>query len=297
MVQRILITGGDGQLGQALAHSQTPHQLIVLNQQALDITSADQINQVFAVYQPDLVINAAAFTAVDAAQTQKELAFKVNRDAVQYLAQACQKKAIALCHISTDYVFDGEQDRPWRETDLPNPMNVYGQSKLAGEQVLQHILPQHLIVRVSWLFAKQGHNFVKTMLRLFGEREEVSVVNDQIGRPTGAADLANALLYVADRLLMQTNAASFPYGVYHYSGGEPVSWYAFAAVIEQQMRARHFPILLKKLRAIRADQYPLPAPRPAYGVLDGEKGRQLLGWQEGQWQACLGDLLDECHSN
>ena len=263
---KILITGSNGQLGRCLAdvaEHYPDYDFHFKTSKELDITTKEQIRSLFAQEKFDYCINCAAYTAVDKAETDKENAFLVNAEAVKYLAEACKYNNTTLIHISTDFVFDGTKGIPYTEDDLPNPINVYGASKLKGEQYIQGILNNFFIIRTSWVYSEYGHNFVKTMLRLGEDREELSVVNDQIGTPTYAGDLANTIMEII--ITKTTN-----FGLYHYSNEGLISWYDFAKAI--------FAIkgMNIKVNPIPSEAYPTPAKRPMYSVLDKTKIKQVF---------------------
>jgi len=263
---KILITGSNGQLGkciQDVAEEYPEYDFHFKTSTDLDITSQEKINTLFAREKFDYCINCAAYTSVDKAETDKKNAFLVNAEAVKYLAEACKYNNTTLIHISTDFVFDGTKGIPYTEDDLPNPINVYGASKLKGEQYIQGILNNFFIIRTSWVYSEYGHNFVKTMLRLGEDREELSVVNDQIGTPTYAGDLANTIMEII--ITKTTN-----FGLYHYSNEGLISWYDFAKAI--------FAIkgMNIKVNPIPSEAYPTPAKRPIYSVLDKTKIKQVF---------------------
>jgi len=235
----------------------------------------------------DAVINAAAYTAVDRAESEQSLAMAVNGEAVGGLAQACADRGVPLIHLSTDYVFDGRSPSPYREGDATNPINAYGRSKLAGENRIREILPQHIILRTSWVFSPYGANFLKTMLRLGAERDELRVVNDQIGAPTAAVDIAAAVHAVLHRLRAQPSSALF--GTFHYTAEGRVSWYDFAAAILAGGR-KFFPIKAK-LQAIDTSQYPTPAARPHNSLLDCSKIKSVYDIAQVPWENGMRDAI------
>jgi dTDP-4-dehydrorhamnose reductase len=287
---KILVTGGNGQVGWELKRqgSKSAHKVVVLDRQGLDISSADDITRVFAEVKPDLLINAAAYTAVDKAETESELAFSINRDAVESLARACKKQAIPLFHISTDYVFDGSKDKPYNESDPVAPLGVYGQSKLEGEQAVEKILDQYVILRTAWVFGVHGHNFVKTILRVGRERDTLNVVNDQFGGPTSAAGIAAALLSLADQYNTEGELA---WGIYHYSGAPFTSWHGFATEIIK-LASKHglidHPVTVNP---IPTEQYPTPAARPKNSRLSCALLEQTFGIQADDWQKALAAIV------
>lgn len=263
---KVLVTGAKGQVGSEIVKAvPAGFTVIGLGSNDLDITNQQQVITAIAQHKPDLIINAAAYTAVDKAETDVETAYAVNEKAVALLAQAAHEADIPLFHISTDYVFDGQATTPYKETDPVNPQSVYGASKLAGEQALERINAKHIILRTSWVFGATGNNFVKTMLRLAKERDEISVVADQYGCPTSARSIAEVLWKLAEKY---TQENSLPWGIYHFSNGPACTWYEFACeIFEQAVKAG---VLAKKpiVNAISTAEYPTPAERPAWSVLD-----------------------------
>ena len=286
MSKTILITGAGGQVSHELAIADSPHRLIALTQQQLEITDVAQIAKAFETYQPDILINAAAYTQVDLAEKEAELAFAINRDGVANLAQACKKLDIPMLHISTDYVFDGSKQGAYKESDPIAALGVYGASKAAGDAVLQATLEQHIILRTSWVFSATGNNFVKTMLRLGREREALGIVNDQHGCPTSARSIAEVLLDIAAKYL-QGEAGEW--GVYHYCNQPQTTWFGFAQAIFQQ--AGGFENL--NLNAIATSDYPTPAQRPQNSVLDCAKIKAQFGIEQADWTDELALVLDQ----
>jgi len=267
-----------------LAAADSPHRLVALTRQQLEITDPVQIAKAFASYQPDILINAAAYTQVDLAENEAELAFTINRDGVANLAQACKKLDIPMLHISTDYVFDGSKQGTYKESDPVAAPGVYGESKAEGDAVLQATLEQHIILRTSWVFSATGNNFVKTMLRLGKEREELGIVNDQHGCPTSARSIAAVLLNIADRYLQ---GRVVEWGTYHYCNQPATTWFGFAQAIFQQ--AGGFDSL--KLNAIATSDYPTPARRPQNSVLDCAKLEANFSIEQANWMDELGLVL------
>lgn len=275
----IIVVGGTGQLGQCLSHVTKESKDITfhfLSEEDLDITHADKVNAAFEKYKPNYCINAAAYTAVDKAEEAVELATAINVTAVEYLAKACATYNTTLLHVSTDFVFDGKNSTPYTETDIPGPLGVYGQTKLDGELVIPELLKRYYIVRTSWLYSPFAANFMKTMIRLGSERDTLSVVNDQIGTPTQALDLAAVLVHI----IKTDISGNHPYGLYHFSNEGQCSWYDFA---EQIFINNNIKIDLKP---IPTSAYPTPAERPKYSVLDKSKIKNTFGitirsWEEG----------------
>lgn len=274
---KILVTGANGQLGkciQDLAGKYSDLSFVFTDHKEFDITSQENVNKFFEDQKFDYCINCAAYTAVDKAETEKEMAFLINAEAVKYLALACKETDTTLIHISTDFVFDGKKGEPYTEEDKPNPINVYGASKLKGEQYVQKILKKYFIVRTSWVYSQHGHNFVKTMLRLAKERDELNVVCDQFGSPTYAGDLAKVILNI---ILMNKTL----YGLYHYSNEGVVSWYDFAKIIFEEGSVK------VNLKPIKTEKYPTPAKRPAFSVMDKAKIKQELKFEIPNWRDSL----------
>jgi len=282
----IWITGAGGQVGHELAIADGRHRLVALSRQQLDITDPLQIEEAFAAHQPDIVINAAAYTQVDRAEQEPERAFAINRDGVANLAQACRKLGIPLLHTSTDYVFDGSKPAAYQETDSLAPPGVYGKSKAEGEALLQGTLERHIILRTSWVFSATGNNFVKTMLRLGKERDELGIVNDQHGCPTSARSIAEVLLNIADKYLQ---GHEIEWGTYHYCNQPETTWFGFAQAIFQQ--ATGFENL--NLNPIATSEYPTPAQRPQNSMLDCTKIQAQFGIEQGDWAGELALVLDQ----
>lgn len=287
----VLITGAKGQVGAELIKTApTDFTVIGLGSEQLDITDQQGIQSVMADYKPNLIINAAAYTAVDKAESDADTAFAVNEQGVAYLAQAASAANISLFHISTDYVFAGTAHSPYKETDPVNPQSVYGASKLAGEQVLASTLKKHIILRTSWVFGATGNNFVKTMLRLGKERDELSVVADQHGCPTSARSIAKVLWQLAQ---LYVDEGSLAWGIYHFSNSPACTWYDFANEIFAQAVTAGLLDKQPTLHPITSTEYPTPAQRPAWSVLDCHKIDNLLSIKHENWQDQLNNLLEE----
>jgi len=286
----ILVTGSEGQLGNELRElsSKFPqHQFIFTDVNELDITQKEAIDVFFANNEIDCVINCAAYTHVDKAEEEEALAKNINVLAVKYLAQACTKHKAELIHISTDYVFDGKNHRPYRETDFTNPQSVYGQTKLEGEHMIEEFAKTAIIIRTSWLYSSYGHNFVKTMLKYGKERDELNVVYDQIGTPTYAANLAFIILKNVDdtQWLQGTH-------IFHYSDEGVCSWFDFAKEI---IDLSNYDC---KINAIESKDYPLPAERPFYSVLNKAKIKDdLEGIEIPYWKDSLKLCLQKIKEN
>ena len=292
---RILLTGAKGQLGWEILKQAPDHALdcIGIDIEDADITNPDQVNRVIADTRPDLLINSAAYTRVDAAETDTKAAFAVNRDAAGHIADTCAAKRIPLLHISTDFVFDGKKTAPYVETDPVAPLSVYGQSKAAGEDAVRKALNRHLIIRTAWLYGVHGNNFVKSMLRLSRNNNQLRVVSDQVGCPTFAADLAESLLALCHRIGDQK---AVQWGTYHLCGRGEVSWHGFAESIFE-IAGRLGMAANVKVAPISTPEYPTPALRPAFSVLSCQKIRAQFGIDPPPWRASLEKMLKRLSKN
>jgi len=278
---KILLFGSKGQIGRELVELAANKNISTFNFDidSVDITDAIQVARAFAIDNAiDVVINAAAYTAVENAEAEPTKAFAVNADGVKILSLECQKHHIPLLHISTDYVFSGEKNAPYTEDDLAMPLGVYGKSKLKGETLLRTTWEQHIILRVSWVFGKYGKNFVKTMLQLAQKKQPINVVNDQFGCPTAAADVARVLLELAEKIVNGKRL----WGIYHYSGKPAVSWYQFATKIIDQ-----------KINATTTKEFPTIAPRPKNSELAVEKITKTFGIVRHGWEEYLQRVIAE----
>ncbi len=273
---KILITGREGQVGQSLTNLSSKYgfEVCSFSKTQLDVTNIPNVDAIFDQIKPDLVINAAAYTAVNKAENDPKQAYAINGLGPKILANACNKVGIPLFHISTDYVFDGRLDRPYVEQDSPNPKNVYGKSKLEGEIAVQERLKQHIILRTSWVFSATGNNFVKTMLRLGKDLKQISIVDDQIGGPTSANSIAHVLLKLADKYF---NCGDLSWGVYHYSGYPAVSWYQFAKEIFDEFAEKDIIETQPELIPIPSKEYPDSLERPNNSQLNCKKISSYLG--------------------
>lgn len=296
---KILITGSNGQVGSEvvslLNSSVGSHNCSIITEatrDVLDLSELGSIQRFLVFFAPDLIINAAAYTAVDRAENEKELAFSVNASAVREMAYYCKVSGCKLLQISTDYVFDGELDRPYVEGDPTNPASVYGCSKLAGERVIQEELEDYIILRTSWVFGVTGNNFVKTMLRLVKTKNEFSVVKDQLGSPTSARAIAETVVGIIDRLNSESQLDQL-WGIYHYSGWPYVSWAEFAREIFEQATHRNLIPYAPKVSDVGTADYPTPAPRPTNSRLDCSKLQSNFGIESDDWKRSLGLMLDE----
>ena len=288
---RIVVTGAQGQVGWELTRRALVlgHDVLAWDVAELDITDADAVDRALAASGAEIVINAAAYTAVDKAEQEPDLAFAVNCDGPAHLAAACARLNLPLLHISTDYVYDGGKTDPYVEEDPTTPLGVYGASKLAGDEAVQQRLSRSLILRVSWVFGIQGHNFVKTILRLAREREELRIVADQYGCPTFAGDIADTLLELAGRVA-EIDAQN-AWGIYHYCGAPATTWHGFARAIVELASARE-PLRVQTVTPITTADYPLPAARPINSILDCTRLQRNFNRVSCPWRQGLIALLD-----
>ncbi|MFA0037476.1 dTDP-4-dehydrorhamnose reductase [Vibrio sp. 10N.261.52.A1] len=287
---RVLITGCNGQVGSCLTEQLANNEkitVLALDRQHLDITNQDAVGAVVTEFQPNVIINAAAHTAVDKAEEEVALSYAINRDGPKYLAQAAQTIGAAILHISTDYVFEGNKVGDYIETDPTNPQGVYGESKLAGEIAVAESCDKHIIFRTAWVFGEHGNNFVKTMLRLGATRDALSIVGDQSGGPTYAGDIAKALIQIAKCI---TQGDTVEYGVYHFSGLPHVSWYEFAdAIFDVAVQQKLFENK-PALTSITTDQYPTPAKRPSNSRLSNKKIMTNFFIEASDWKVALNNI-------
>ena len=291
---KVLVTGADGQLGRELVRldRRVDFEVHGLNHQQLDITDKSQVQQIVARISPSLVINAAAYTNVDRAENESDLAYAANKDGPTYLARYCANNQVTLIHISTDYVFDGTNDRPYQESDLIAPLGVYGRSKAQGETAIRSILPNHIIVRTAWLYGVYGNNFVKTILKLAAEKTALRVVADQFGSPTSAEDLANALLTIIRKI----NAnEKFDWGTYHYCCRGITTWHGLAEKIIE-LAAPHAALKSRQVEAITTAEWPTPAKRPPYSALNCTRINSQFGIEPEPWQQSLKRAIDRIFS-
>ncbi|MBD2494568.1 dTDP-4-dehydrorhamnose reductase [Nostoc sp. FACHB-280] len=289
MNDSILLLGSNGQVGQELQKILTPqHKIIAYARPEIDLTQPDSLRQIIRDIQPKIIINAAAYTAVDKAEAEPELATAVNATAPEIIAQESEKLGAFLIHISTDYVFDGQQSQPYKETDATNPLNTYGKTKLAGEIAITQTTPHHIILRTAWVYGSFGKsNFVKTMLRLGKERPEIKVVTDQIGSPTWARDIAEVIAQIIPQLTPEIT------GTYHYTNSGVISWYDFAVAILEEAQQLGLPLTVQNIVPITTAEYPTLARRPAYAVLACGKISQVLGTHPAYWRHSLRLMLKE----
>lgn len=281
----VLLTGSNGQLGRCF-QDRLPAgwQVWATDTAELDITDYSKVLAAVKEYQPDAIVNAAAYTAVDKAESEPELAALVNKTGPENLARAAKEVGARLVHVSTDYVFDGTATVPYVETDKTNPLGVYGQTKLDGEIAVSTVLPDAIIIRTAWVFSEYGNNFVKTMLRLAKDRDELSIVSDQRGCPTYAGDIAQAII---DLLEKEAEA-----GIYHYCGDNEVAWSDFADAIFSSVKKQGMLANAPVVNAISTDQYPTPAKRPSYSTLNNNKIIQI-GITPSDWLKAISLVLSK----
>lgn len=278
---KILITGRHGQLGSELFDLQAnypQYQVVFVDREEMDLSNTDQIIEVLDKEQPNVIVSAGAYTAVDKAESDQELCDAINHIAVKTIGDWAAKNKAKVIHISTDYVFDGNSETPLKETDTPDPINVYGLTKLKGEEALQASGAAYVIIRTAWVYSIYGANFVKTMMRLMNEREELGVVADQVGTPTYARDLAQAIMDVI-------NAQNFVQGIYHYSNEGKISWYDFAVAIKEINGYN------TKMNAIGSDAFPTPAKRPNFSLLDKTKIKETYNVKVPNWRTSLEEMI------
>lgn len=291
----VLLIGCNGQVGQELQRSLADvGDITAVGRQELDLTDVDALRETIRSVQPDILVNAAAYTAVDKAESEVELANAVNAIAPAVMAEESQCLGSTLVHISTDYVFNGKTSSPYREGDLPQPLGAYGKSKLLGEDGVRQSCDNHIILRTAWVYGAKGKgNFAKTMLRLGGERDEVRVVADQVGTPTWSGDIAAAIAQ-----LLQRNASDQPVepGIYHFTNSGVASWYDFAVAIFEEAKSQGAPLQIKQVVPITTAEWPTPTERPAYSVLSGQKIAQLIGIAP-HWRRSLRQMLVEFYTS
>lgn len=275
----VLVTGSSGQLGQSLQFIASNYPEIFFhfyNSTELNISDLDNCKTVFSKIMPNYCINTAAYTAVDKAETEPEKAHLINVIGTKNLAEVCKDFSTVLLHVSTDFVFDGNKKTPYTEEDIPNPTGVYGQTKLDGEKTIQETFDNYFIIRTSWVYSQFGNNFMKTMLRLASERDSLSVVNDQIGSPTNAVDLAETIITIIKKSEISNQKTFF--GIYNFSNEGQCSWYDFAKKIFEINKIEI------DLQPILTSSYPTPAQRPAYSVLDKEKIKKVFNLEIKNWE-------------
>lgn len=315
----VLLIGAAGQLGQELQRKLPCVGTVVsLDRSRLDLTQTDQIYQAVYECKPDVIVNAAAYTAVDQAEREPELAHAINAEAPTTLAEIANRIGASLIHVSTDYVFDGQSHTPYQETALTGPISAYGRSKLAGEIGIRQACDRHIILRTAWVYGSWGKsNFVKTMLRLGGDRPEIRVVADQVGAPTWASDLAQAIAVFVLRCGTADSApqrlpSKLPledtsrgngrsreslWGTYHFTNSGVASWYDFSVAIFEIARQLGFPLQVQRVVPISTAEYPTPAQRPAYSVLSLKKTAAVLGGYPPHWRQSLKKMLAELYTH
>ncbi len=297
-MKQILLTGITGQLGKELQQILAPlGKVNGFSHQTLDLTQPDKICQVIRELKPDLIVNPAAYTAVDKAETETELANSINGTAPTIMAEEAQRLGATLMHVSTDYVFNGQKNTPYLEEDTPNPVNSYGNSKLLGEEGIKKSCDRYLILRTAWVYGSYGKgNFVKTMLRLGAEREELRVVVDQVGTPSWTGDIAQAMLGLLTKLAKEQTENSPPTGIYHFTNSGAISWYDFAVAIFEEATQLGFPLKVQRVVPITTAEYPTPAKRPTYSVLSGKKISAVLGSHPPHWRSGLRQMLKQLYA-
>jgi dTDP-4-dehydrorhamnose reductase len=293
---RILITGCNGQVGFELQRSLAPlGEVIALDRQTCDLAQLDVVRQLVRDVRPDVIVNAAAYTAVDKAEQEADLAHAINGIAPGVLAEEAVALGSLLVHYSTDYVFDGTGTGPYRETDAVNPQSAYGRSKLEGERAIMATSVKALILRTSWVFGAHGGNFIKTMLRLGQERESLRIVADQHGAPTSAALIADITAQIVGRFWLHGNRSNFPAGTYHLAAAGETSWHAYAQEIFRGARLRRVPLKVREdaVEPIATHEYPVPAARPANSRLDTTNLTRTFGVYLPPWEQGLNHVLDQ----
>jgi dTDP-4-dehydrorhamnose reductase len=282
-MKKILVIGSNGQLGNCIKKIaedfENKYEFIFTDSQNLDITNSDQIQSVFYDNKPDFCINASAYTAVDLAEKEPEKAFAVNAEGVGSIAEICADFKTTFIHVSTDYVFDGETNLDYAEDDFTNPIGVYGQSKLKGEELALDVNPKTIILRTSWLYSEFNKNFVKTMLNLFSQKEELGIVADQFGQPTNANDLAEAIMTIIE-------SSHKTFGVFHFSNYPETTWFDFAKKIAEFSKSNI------KLNPLTTEQYPTPAKRPKRSTMCLDKIEKAYKIEPKHWENSLEDCID-----
>ena len=286
---KILVLGCKGQLGRCLNDQlvNTDHEVIYTSREQIDIADFEVTKSKILGFSPDLIINATAYTAVDKAEEDQKTANLINHLAVKNIADICKQLECWLIHASTDYVFDGNSKVPYKEDDQTNPQGAYGETKLKGELAIQASGCKHIILRTAWVFSEYGNNFLKTMLRLGSERDELSIVGDQIGCPTYAQDIARSIVEIAPQLNSRNDN-----DIYHYCGDQPCSWYDFANAIFDQAMTNNLKIP-SIVNSIETTAYPTPAKRPAFSVLNCSKIENDFGVHASNWYGGIGQVISK----
>jgi dTDP-4-dehydrorhamnose reductase len=291
---KILLTGAQGQLGSEVNRHKgfkEKHQVIAMSRQELNIADAETVRATLHLHRPNAIINTAAYTLVDKAESESDKAFEVNAKALEYLATACQELNIPLLHISTDYVFNGQKPTSYVESDNIEPINVYGMSKWQGEEKLRSIAAKHIILRVSWVYGYYGQNFVKTILRLARERKELNIVNDQRGCPTAAKEIAQMLYALIEKI----DSGEQAWGTYHFCNGPSTNWYDFAKAIVAHAK-NYEPLQVEKILPIQTKDYPTPARRPSNSELCCNKLIDTFAIVPRNWQEVLPEVIEEIYA-
>ena len=286
-MKKILVFGKNGQLASSIKHLNNKHTYLFLGRNECDLLDHNDILEHIIAFMPDFIINTAAYTAVDQAETDKSKAFELNRDAPRNIAVIAAAYKIPFIHISTDFVFDGKKTQPYTSYDNTNPLNVYGQSKYEGEQAVLKIHDNAIIIRTSWLFSPFGSNFVKTMLRLGKEKETLSIVNDQIGCPTSAIDFVDSLMHIIEQ---KSDFVTLDNKIFHYCGQNAVSWYEFAEHIFNYAEKIGLKTP-KTLHPIQSKDYKTAATRPAYSVMDCSSFTSTFGINIKNWESSLQQMI------
>lgn len=287
---KFLITGANGQIGFTLGQrlkDERHHNILALKHSELDITNRNAVFSLVDSFKPDIIINGAAYTHVDRAESEIALVQDVNTKGLKYLVEAANRVNASILHISTDYVFDGSKKGKYTESDITHPLSFYGKSKAEGDKILLSLATKGIILRTSWVFGEHGNNFVKTMLRLAKKRDTLAVVTDQIGGPTYTGDIATALIQVSEKIISSEN---IEYGIYHFSGEPCVSWYDFAKAIFAEAVSQNVLEKAPLVNAITTKDYPTLAKRPANSCLDLTKIQQTFGIQPSDWQKALKNI-------
>lgn len=280
----VLVTGSGGQLAWELTRSKPEHvQVVALTSSELDITKSEQVHSVVSAHEPAIIINAAAYTAVDKAEEEQESAYSVNATGAENLAKVAALKNIRLLHVSTDFVFDGTKVTPYTPQDKPNPLSVYGASKLKGDQLVLSAKPDSVIVRTAWVYSSHGNNFVKTMLRLMAEKDELGIVCDQVGTPTYARNLASWLWAIVEKPEVS--------GIFHWTDAGVASWYDFAVAIQEISLGLGLLENEISIKPLPTSAYPTPAKRPPFSVLDKSAAEEVSGIQCTHWRSALKEML------
>lgn len=291
---RILLFGTTGQVGWELARSLQPRgNVVVASRPQADFDNPESVRAAIA-WSPDVIVNAVAYTAVDKAEGEPDAAMRVNADAVRVIAEEARKCGALFIHFSTDYVFDGEEQVPYTESHVPNPQSVYGRTKRAGEEAIEHVGGDYLILRTSWVFASRGRNFVRTILRLASERETLRIVADQFGAPTSARLIADCTAQIVERATMERSAGNFASGIFHLTASGRTSWHGLASrIVDRARAASPSTLTVKQVEPITTADYPVPAKRPFNSSLDTTRISQRFGLYLPSWTAGVDLCLDE----